>query len=152
MFALRIYRVAHTLHQWRVPLLPWLLKSLNRILFAVVLPPSAVIGKNVILSYEGLGTVIHRRAVIGDGAIIGSGVTIGGRSGSIGVPVIGTGAMIGSGAKVLGDVRVGAYASVGANAVVLGDVPDYAVAVGVPAKVVRINAPDDVPDYRGFQA
>jgi serine O-acetyltransferase len=151
MIALRIYRVAHWLHCRRVPLLPWLLKSFNRIVFSVVLPPSARIGRGVLLSYEGLGTVIHRRAVIGDGAIIGAGVTIGGRSGKADVPVIGAGALIGSGAKVLGNVRIGAYASIGANAVVLHDVPDYGVAVGIPARVVRINRPEDIPDYMAFK-
>jgi serine O-acetyltransferase len=150
MFALRIYRLSHWLHKRRVPLVPWLLKSVNRIVFATVLPPSASIGKGVVLSYEGLGTVIHRRAVIEDGAVIASGVTIGGRSGNEQVPVIGRGALIGTGAKVLGPVRVGAYASVGANAVVLSDIPDYAVAVGAPARVVRINQPQELPDYREF--
>ena len=150
MIALRIYRLANWLHRHRVPGLPWGLKSLNRIVFSVVLPPSAVLGRDVILSYEGLGTVIHRRARIGDGAIIGAGVTIGGRSGSKDVPVIGSGAMIGSGAKVLGPVRIGDHASIGANAVVLDDVPDYGVAVGVPARLVRINTADDLPDYRLF--
>ena len=150
MIALRICRLAHLLHIRRVPLVPWLLKSFNRIVYSVVLPPSAHIGNDVVLSYEGLCTAIHRRAVLGAGAIIGAGVTIGGRSGSVGVPVIGEGALIGSGAKVLGDIRVGASASIGATAVVLNDIPDNAVAVGVPAKVVCINQPVNIPDYRSF--
>lgn len=151
MIALRIYRMAHWLHQHRVPLLPWLLKCVNRVIFSVVLPPSAMLGKDVLLSYEGLGTVIHQSAVIGNAAIIGTGVTIGGRSGQHGVPVIGQGALIGSGAKILGNIHIGAHASIGANAVVLQDVPDYGVAVGIPARVIRINRPQDIPDYRNFQ-
>lgn len=150
MIVLRIYRVAHWLHCRRVPILPFLLKSFNRVVFSVVLPPSARIGRGVVLSYEGLGTVIHKRAVIEDGALIGTGVTIGGRSGSVDVPVIGAGAMVGSGAKILGPIRVGRGASIGANAVVLADVPDFAVAVGIPARVVRINDPDALPDYHAF--
>jgi serine O-acetyltransferase len=151
MMVVRIYRIAHWLHRRRVPLLPFLLKSVNRILFAVVLPPSAIVGRNVLFSYEGLGTIIHKRAVIGDDAVIGAGVTIGGRSGSTGVPRIGKGAFIGGGAKVIGDIRIGDYASIGANAVVMEDVPDYGVAVGIPARVVRINQPADMPNYRSFQ-
>ena len=151
MIALRIYRVSHWLHLRRVPLLPWLLKSFNRIVFSTVLPPGAHIGPGVVLSYEGLGTVIHRRAVIEAGAVIGAGVTIGGRSGHERVPYISRGAMIGTGAKVLGPVRIGEHASVGANSVVLSDVPAYGVAVGVPARVVRIDAPDAArPDYSRF--
>jgi len=127
-----------------------MLKAVNRIVFSTVLPPSAVIGRGVLLSYEGLGTVISRKAVIGEQAIIGAGVTIGGRSGHDAVPEIGAGAMIGTGAKILGPIKVGRYASIGANAVVLDDVPDYGVAVGVPATTVRINRPEELPDYRNF--
>ncbi|WP_050415595.1 hypothetical protein [Azoarcus sp. CIB] len=147
---IRIYRIARWLHLKRIPLLPQILKIVNRVVFSVVLPPSSCIGPGVLLSYQGLGTVIHRRAIIGARAVVGTGVTIGGRAGSQEVPVIGEGAMIGSGAKILGPVKVGRFASIGANAVVLADVPDYGVAVGIPAKVVRINVPDELPDYFSF--
>lgn len=145
-----VYRLARALWVARVPVLPKLLKVINRVVFSVVLPPSVRIGKDVRLGYQGLGIVIHGLAVIEARVAIGTGVTIGGRSGQPGAPVICEGAMIGSGAKVLGAVRVGKFASIGANAVVLSDVPDYAVAVGVPARVVRILKPEEVPDYLGF--
>lgn len=145
-----IHRAAHALWRWHVPLMPKLLKIINRVAFGVVLPPSVFIGKGVLLSYQGLGTVIHKTARIEDGAVISTGVTLGGRSGLPGAPVIGAGALIGTGAKVLGPIRVGRGAQVGANAVVLQDVPDYAVVVGVPARVVRINRPEDVPRYDVF--
>ncbi len=45
-------------------------------------------------------------------------------------------ASIGSGATILGDVVIGEGAMVGAGAVVTRDVPDYAIVVGVPAKVI----------------
>lgn len=51
--------------------------------------------------------------------------------------VIGFGADIGTGATILPGVRVGANAIIGAGAVVNHDVPDYAVAAGVPARVLR---------------
>ena len=47
------------------------------------------------------------------------------------------GAWIGAGASILPGVTVGKYAIVGANSVVSKDIPDYAVAVGTPAKVVK---------------
>lgn len=50
---------------------------------------------------------------------------------------IADGAWIGSGAIVLDGVRIGRNAVVGAGAVVTKDVPDYCVAVGNPARVVR---------------
>ncbi len=148
--ALTIYRIARWLHLRHVPWLPWLLKSVNRILFSVVLPPSVVLGEGVVLGYQGLGTVFHRDAVVGARVNIGSGVTIGGRAGRPGVAVVEEGAMIGAGAKILGPVRIGRCAAIGANAVVLHDIPAYAVAVGVPARVTRVNRPQDVPDYTVF--
>ncbi len=50
---------------------------------------------------------------------------------------IADGAWIGSGAILLDGVRVGRNAVVGAGAVVNRDVPDYCVAVGNPARVIR---------------
>ena len=47
------------------------------------------------------------------------------------------GAWIGSGATILPGVTIGKYTIVGANSVVSKDVPDYAVAVGTPAKVIK---------------
>lgn len=149
---LRIHHLAHWLLEHRVPLLPRLLKIVNRIVFGVVIPPAARIGRGVLFSYQGLGTVVHRDAVIDDGAVISTGVTLGGRGGRPGAPHIGAKALVGTGAKVLGAVRIGRGASIGANAVVLDDVPDYGVAVGVPARVVRINRPQDVPDYQRYGA
>ncbi len=50
---------------------------------------------------------------------------------------IGKCAWIGAGATILPGVRVGRHAIVGAAAVVTKDVPDYAVAVGNPAQVIK---------------
>ena len=47
--------------------------------------------------------------------------------------------MVGSGAKVLGPFTVGDNARIAAGAVVLDEVPQNATAVGVPARVVRVN-------------
>lgn len=57
---------------------------------------------------------------------------------------IGRGASVGSNATILGGVSVGEHALVGAGAVVTRDVPAYAIAAGVPAKVigdVRLSSP-----------
>ncbi len=52
---------------------------------------------------------------------------------------VGFGADIGTNATILPGVSVGANAIVGAGAVVNADVPDYAVAAGVPARVLRVR-------------
>ena len=45
-----------------------------------------------------------------------------------------------AGAKVVGKIKIGNNIVIGANAVVVDDVPDNAVVVGVPGKVVSLNA------------
>lgn len=50
---------------------------------------------------------------------------------------IGDGAWLGAGVTVLGDAAVGAGSVVAAGAVVTAPIPDYAIAAGVPARVIR---------------
>lgn len=51
------------------------------------------------------------------------------------------GAWIGAGSIILPGVRVGKYAIVGAGSVVTRDVPDYAVAAGNPARILKMLDP-----------
>jgi serine O-acetyltransferase len=144
MAVLALYRVAHALHRARIPLLPRVLCGINRILFAVVLPASAQVGRGVLFGYQGLGVVVHANTVIGDRVVLASNVTIGGTGSGPGVPIIEDDVYIGSGAKLLGPIRIGKGARIGANAVVLTDVPPGALAVGVPARIIS-KAPGSLP-------
>ncbi|MFD2886131.1 serine O-acetyltransferase [Chitinophaga cymbidii] len=141
--AIHIYRMAFWLKQRRIPLLPRLLTLLIFLLYNSKVPATARIGKGSLLGYGGIGVVIHDRAVIGEGVMIGPNVTIGGRSGHHEVPVIGDHVEISTGAKVLGPVRIGNHVIIGANAVVIKDVPDHAVVAGVPARIIRIQQNDN---------
>jgi acetyltransferase-like isoleucine patch superfamily enzyme len=51
---------------------------------------------------------------------------------------IGDGAFLGYGTVVLPNVRIGKRAVIGANSVVTRDVPDFAIAAGAPAKVIKL--------------
>jgi acetyltransferase-like isoleucine patch superfamily enzyme len=51
--------------------------------------------------------------------------------------VVGDGSWLGHGTIVLPGARIGRHVAVGANSVVTGELPDYCVAAGVPARVVR---------------
>ena len=50
--------------------------------------------------------------------------------------------MDGTKVTVLRDTRVGRGCVLGAHAVVKGDIPDYSIAVGAPARVVRNRLAD----------
>jgi acetyltransferase-like isoleucine patch superfamily enzyme len=51
--------------------------------------------------------------------------------------VIGDGSWLGHGAVVLPGVTIGKHVVIGANSVVTKDIPDFSVAVGSPARVIR---------------
>lgn len=51
--------------------------------------------------------------------------------------VIGDDSWIGHGTVVLPGAQIGKHVVIGANSVVTGNIPDYSVAVGSPAKVIR---------------
>ncbi|WP_127902734.1 CatB-related O-acetyltransferase [Solirhodobacter olei] len=58
--------------------------------------------------------------------------------------IVGPDAWLGHEARVMAGVTIGAGAVIGAQAVVASDIPAYGVAVGNPARVVRIRFPDAV--------
>lgn len=102
--------------------------------------PGAKIGKGLFIDH-GMGVVIGETAEIGDNCTLYQNVTLGGTGKDCGKrhPTLGDNVMIGAGAKVLGPFKVGDNARVAAGAVVLEEIPENATAVGVPAKVVRVN-------------
>ena len=132
------YKVERKLYLHPIPLLPMLIKGAIRVLWGGVIPYQAEIGEGTILGYQALGIVIHKRCVIGKNCHISQNVTMGGTSEIYEVPVLGDNVTVGAGANIIGPVHVGNNAVIGAGAVVVSDIPDNAVAVGVPAKVVKI--------------
>ena len=51
--------------------------------------------------------------------------------------VIGDGSWIGTNVVIVGNVHIGKHCVIGANSVVTKDIPDYTVAAGIPAKVIK---------------
>ncbi len=101
------------------------------------LPYTVNVGRRVRIEHFG-GMILIARA-IGDDVVIRQNTTFGiaRRHRPRDWPVIGDGVDIGAGAVILGRVDVGRDARIGANAVVLKDVPAGALAVGVPARIVK---------------
>jgi serine O-acetyltransferase len=90
---------------------------------------------------HGHDIVIGSAVRIGRGCKIFNGVTLGNKNTEVAdndQPIIGDYCVISTGAKVLGGIRIGDHAVIGANSVVLKDIPPYGVAVGVPARVVKV--------------
>lgn len=50
---------------------------------------------------------------------------------------IGSQSFIGMGARIFPGVTIGKHCVIGANAVVTHDIPDYCVAAGMPARVIK---------------
>ncbi len=98
----------------------------------------AEIGEEFHLVHSG-GIHIHPAAVIGDRVGVMHDVTIGNNMGRKGAPIIGNDVFIGTGAKVLGPVTIGDGAVIGANSLVISDVPTGTTAIGVPARIMRLD-------------
>ncbi|MBW7572626.1 serine O-acetyltransferase [Caproiciproducens faecalis] len=138
--AVRAYRRAHWFYQRNMKFIARYLSQRARHKTGIEIHPGAQIGKGLFIDH-GMGVVIGETTVIGDNCTLYQGVTLGGTGKDHGKrhPTLGDNVMIGSGAKVLGPFRVGDNARVAAGAVVLDEVPDNATAVGVPARIVRLN-------------
>lgn len=50
---------------------------------------------------------------------------------------IGDDSFIGAGAVIMGGVTIGKHAVIGANSVVTHNIPDFSVAAGIPAKIIK---------------
>ena len=61
---------------------------------------------------------------------------------------IGDGSWLGAGVVVLPGSQIGKHVVVGANSVVTGHLPDFCVAVGSPARVIKQYSPDGYWDTR----
>ena len=131
------YRISHQLYKWKVPTLPSIVKLFCFLLYNSSIPFQCQLGKGTRLAYGGIGVVLHKRTVMGKNCVIGTNVTVGGRSGHYEVPVIGDNVFIATGTKVLGPITVGDNVVIGANAVVIKDVPDNCTVVGSPAKIIK---------------
>ena len=86
------------------------------------------IGRAVIVN---TGGSIDHDCVIGDYAHIAPNVTL------CGYVNVGEGANIGAASVVIPGVKIGKWATLGAGSVVVNDIPEYSVAVGCPARVIK---------------
>lgn len=147
----------HRFGNWRMGVRPRLLRLPFSILYKLLykcvewtcgisLPYTVKLGRRVRIWHHG-GMILHAKS-IGDDVHVRQNTTFGiaRRDQEFQLPTIEDRVDVGCGVAVLGNVTVGHDSVIGANAVVLKDVPPHAVAVGVPAKVVRTMARSDEKD------
>lgn len=90
------------------------------------------IGKHCIINTS---ASIDHDCVVGDYAHISPNATL---SGDV---QVGEGTHIGAGASVIQGIKIGKWCTIGAGTVVIRDIPDYATAVGNPARIIKIKEP-----------
>jgi sugar O-acyltransferase (sialic acid O-acetyltransferase NeuD family) len=100
--------------------------------------PGAVVSADAVL---GEGCIVNHKASVDHECQVGSGVHLAPGATLCGLVSVGEAAMVGTNATVLPRMKIGRWATIGAGAVVTKDVPDYAVVVGNPARVIRIESP-----------
>ena len=138
--AVRSYRRANWFYRHNHKFIARWISQRARRRTGIEIHPGATIGKGLFIDH-GMGVVIGETTEIGDNCTLYQCVTLGGTGKEHGKrhPTLGNNVMVGSGAKILGPFKVGDNARVAAGAVVLDEVPPNSTAVGVPAKIVRVN-------------
>jgi sugar O-acyltransferase (sialic acid O-acetyltransferase NeuD family) len=96
----------------------------------VVVNSDAKIGKHCILNSR---SVVEHDCVLEDYVHISPNASLAGNV------FVGEGTQIGIGASVIQGIKIGKWVTVGAGAVIINDIPDYAVVVGNPGKIIKIN-------------
>jgi len=141
--ARQFHRLAYTLHQWHVPVLPRLISHISRFLTGIEIHPGAKIGDGLFIDH-GMGVVIGETSEIGDDVTLYQGVTLGGTSHLRAKrhPTLGNNVIVGVGAQLIGAITIGDNTKIGAGSVVINSVPANATVVGVPGRVVAMRNPD----------
>jgi serine O-acetyltransferase len=138
-----IFRISQFFYSKNLKFIAKIFTIINFVVYGIEISPKCNIGMGLYLPHT-QGTVIGAFS-IGKNVTIFQGVTLGSKQLDfeyleINRPQIGNDVVIGSGAKILGGIKVGSGVVVAANSLVLESLPDHAVALGVPAKVIKYKA------------
>ena len=94
-----------------------------------VVQPESVIGSHAI---------INTSATVDHNCIVENYVQVAPGANLCGNVSVGVGTFVGANAVIIENLRVGRWSTVGAGAVVIRDLPDNVVAVGCPAKIIKL--------------
>jgi acetyltransferase EpsM len=128
--------------------------KLNGSQFAIAIHASAVISRRAVIgegtvvmpnvsvnvhSNIGRHVILNTNCSIDHDCVVEDFVHVSPNAALAGNVKVGEGTQIGIGACVMQNVTIGKWATVGAGAVIIRDVPDYAVVVGNPGRVIKMN-------------
>lgn len=145
MNAIKLQRLSHRLYKAHVPILPGLIYRYLHLKCSSCLSPVIPIGEGTKLGHGGIGVVVNKKAKIGRNVILAQNVTIASRDGK--APTIGDWCYVGANSVVLGGVTLGKNSYVGALTFVNKDVPDGAIAIGSPARILRMRTPEEIEEW-----
>lgn len=94
----------------------------------------SIIGKHCIINSN---ASVDHECVIDDFAHIGPNATL------CGNVSVGEGTLVGARSIIIPNLKIGKWCVIGAGAVVINDVPDFATVVGNPARIIKINTPNE---------
>lgn len=139
LHAILLYRIAHALSHWHLPLIPRMISTFAKQLTGVEIHPAAEIGEGFFIDH-GVGVVIGETAQVGKNCVMFHNVTLGGTGKHHGKrhPTVGDNVLIGTNSVLLGPLKVGDNSRIGANSfLIMHDVPPNCTVVGTPARIVR---------------
>jgi sugar O-acyltransferase (sialic acid O-acetyltransferase NeuD family) len=124
------------------------LKFISAIHPSAVISPRSTVGEGTVVmanvtvnvhSTIGRHVILNTNCCVDHDCIVEDFVHISPNAALAGNVQVGEGTQIGIGASVKQNIRIGKWVMIGAGAVIIRDVPDYAVVVGNPGRVIKIN-------------
>lgn len=115
---------------------------------SAIISPRAAVGEGTVVmpnvsvnvhSNIGRHVILNTNCSIDHDCVIEDFVHISPNAALAGGVKVGEGTQVGIGACVMQNVTIGKWATVGAGAAIIRDVPDYAVVVGNPGRVIKMN-------------
>ena len=115
---------------------------------AAVVSPRATVGEGTVVmsnvsvnvhSIIGRHVILNTNCSVDHDCVIEDFVHISPNAALAGNVKVGEGTQVGIGACVMQNITIGKWATIGAGAVIIRDVPDYAVVVGNPGRIVKMN-------------
>lgn len=132
--AMTHYRIAHKLHELKVPVIPRIITEQAHSKTGIDIHPGATIGEYFAIDH-GTGVVIGETCIIGNHVTLYQGVTLGAKSfkydengNMLNVPrhpIIENHVTVYSNASILGRITIGHHSVIGGNIWVTNDVPPY---------------------------